>query len=237
MFGKNPVMKRDQGNGWRLKVVSIWPTIQGEGPYAGTPAIFIRLHGCNLRCWFCDTEFSNPADPIYTVEFIIAHVGDIMKEHPGIRTVVLTGGEPVRQTLDKLIMGLLNAYPISVHIETAGTLWQDVLRNPRVKVVVSPKTPSVHPNIAEVAAAYKYIISHGEIDPRDGLPGTSTQLKGKIEHIARPPASLPLNQIFLSPCDEYNDERNALNRKIVVDMAMRFGYRAGVQLHKILKVD
>ena len=40
-----------------VKINDIFYTIQGEGSYAGTPAIFIRLSDCNLACNFCDTEF------------------------------------------------------------------------------------------------------------------------------------------------------------------------------------
>ncbi|MFO1130065.1 MAG: 7-carboxy-7-deazaguanine synthase QueE [Rickettsiales bacterium] len=55
MFGKNKILGIDNSNS--LGVVNIFNTIQGEGPYAGMPAIFIRLGGCNLACSFCDTEF------------------------------------------------------------------------------------------------------------------------------------------------------------------------------------
>lgn len=53
MFGKNPLRSPDQGPGRDLAVQSIFYTIQGEGPYAGMPAVFIRLAGCNLACTFC----------------------------------------------------------------------------------------------------------------------------------------------------------------------------------------
>ena len=44
--------------GLSLQVNSIFYTIQGEGPFAGRPAIFIRLAGCNLQCPGCDTEYT-----------------------------------------------------------------------------------------------------------------------------------------------------------------------------------
>ncbi|HEY6020017.1 MAG TPA: 7-carboxy-7-deazaguanine synthase QueE, partial [Candidatus Paceibacterota bacterium] len=58
MFGQNPVspIRHDKES---FLVKDIFYTIQGEGPYAGRPAVFVRLGGCNLRCAFCDTDFSN----------------------------------------------------------------------------------------------------------------------------------------------------------------------------------
>ena len=40
-----------------MRVNEIFHSIQGEGRYTGTPAVFLRFAGCNLNCWFCDTEF------------------------------------------------------------------------------------------------------------------------------------------------------------------------------------
>lgn len=53
MFGTNPNRKADYGNGLTLWVQEAFYTIQGEGPFTGEPAVFIRLGGCNLSCHFC----------------------------------------------------------------------------------------------------------------------------------------------------------------------------------------
>lgn len=53
MHGTNPVYKPRQTNGLVMDVHEVFETVQGEGPYAGVPALFIRLSHCNLRCWFC----------------------------------------------------------------------------------------------------------------------------------------------------------------------------------------
>ena len=57
MFGKNPKRAPEMTDGQSLAVVEIFPTLQGEGPFVGQPAVFVRLGGCNLTCNFCDTEF------------------------------------------------------------------------------------------------------------------------------------------------------------------------------------
>lgn len=59
MLGQNPIRPPITGDGTQLFVQSIFPTIQGEGPAAGIPSVFIRLGGCNLACSFCDTEFES----------------------------------------------------------------------------------------------------------------------------------------------------------------------------------
>ena len=59
MHGTNPIRPPVTGDGAMLEVQHIFPTLQGEGPYAGVPAVFIRLGGCNLACTFCDTEFES----------------------------------------------------------------------------------------------------------------------------------------------------------------------------------
>lgn len=59
MFGNNKISNIVPKGGDFLEVVKIFHTLQGEGPFAGTPAIFVRLGGCNLQCKFCDTEFDH----------------------------------------------------------------------------------------------------------------------------------------------------------------------------------
>ena len=52
MFGNNPIRSKSNESK-ALEVTSIFYTIQGEGPFGGCPALFIRLAGCNLACTFC----------------------------------------------------------------------------------------------------------------------------------------------------------------------------------------
>ena len=41
-----------------LGLAEIFYSVQGEGTWTGTPAVFVRLAGCNLACTFCDTDYS-----------------------------------------------------------------------------------------------------------------------------------------------------------------------------------
>lgn len=229
MFGENPVAPIiNTYDGHFLKVVKPgpWATIQGEGPYAGYPATFIRLHGCNLRCTFCDTQFSNPDDPTISVDDLVeAAVANKFK------LVVITGGEPFRQNIFPLCVKLSSAGHV-VQIETAGTLWLDGIQTV-AKIVVSPKTPHIHPKIKRNAMAFKYVISADDLHDTF-LPVTATQPGGHHGVLAAPRNEAP---VYLSPMDQYDPEKNARNHKLVAELALRYNLYAGIQLHKYLFVD
>ncbi len=233
MRGDNPVMKSEiDGDGLSLRVVDGKPffTIQGEGPYSGRPAVFLRLHGCPLRCFFCDTEFSRPTDPRLDLEVIVKMIQEIAPDH--CRLLVVTGGEPVRQNLAQLVwsMSLLGWI---IQIETSGILWQDCLLD--TVIVCSPKTPVIQPKIWDNAHAFKYVIRAGEVSIEDGLPFTNTQIEGgKKERLARPRPGAP---VYLSPMDEgHGLPENWLNLMQVADSAKKYGYTAGLQVHKYLEL-
>lgn len=233
MFGQNPVAKSEiEGDGYSLHVVNGSPfyTIQGEGPFAGHPAVFLRLHGCPLRCFFCDTNFSNPADLRRATTDIVNDIQAIRNQHPHCNLLVITGGEPVRQNLEPLVTMLL---PLSwdIQVETAGILWQPILEE--VYVVVSPKTPAIDRRIAQTAHAFKYVVQAGH-SYEDGLPLTNTQIQdGRQIKLARPwDFGADSVTIYLSPMDEGDEEKNRLNRQEVGRLAMAYGYKAGLQLHK-----
>ena len=92
---------------------------------------------------------------------------------------------------------------------------------------MSPKTPKIDPRVYDHAFAFKYVIRAGEVGD-DGLPVRSTQIPGDNAVLARPRPGVP---VYLSPCDEFDEERNQANRRAVAESALKHGYRAGVQLH------
>jgi len=234
MFGQNPVRKQQKGDGQRLWVQEVFPTIQGEGPMMGRPAIFIRLAGCNLRCWFCDTDFeSSTWQP--TLEDLMGAVS-IAGECVRTNLIVITGGEPLRQNILPLCERLYSGGFV-IQIETAGTLWIDGIEQ-YTNIVVSPKTGKVHPKIEEYAHAWKYIIRDGEYSiGGDGLPLRSTQIQDKHLALARPPVDIQRRDIFLQPMDERDEKQNQKNREAVARIAMEHGYRVSLQMHKQLGVE
>jgi len=250
MFGTNPIRDNEiLSDGLTLAVQDIFYTIQGEGPFSGEPAVFIRLAGCNLACVFCDTDFESKIDNRMTIEQIVAQVAEM--PHPEL--VVLTGGEPLRQRLDPLLEALLRTNRVdTVQIETAGTLWQPKITHHTlsrggcdayVVVVCSPKTPKVAPWIAANCTHFKYIIEAGRQGP-DGLPAFGSQPSNSMlaQTLFRPPASAQTT-IWVSPCDVgvdhafsglSNNELNKMNVAAAVDAAMTHGYRLSLQTHKLL---
>ena len=71
-----------------MRINEIFYSIQGEGHFAGTPAVFVRFSGCNLACVFCDTKHQSFTE--MTEDEIIAKVSQYPTHH-----VVITGGEPM----------------------------------------------------------------------------------------------------------------------------------------------
>lgn len=94
-------------------VNEIFYSLQGEGYFTGTPAVFLRLSGCNLRCGFCDTDHSasTPMEIDTLVNALLCHPA---------RHLVITGGEPSLQ-VDRLLIEVLHDAGFYVQIETNGT--------------------------------------------------------------------------------------------------------------------
>jgi len=235
MFGKNIIVKKQKEKDYNgtIGIVEIFETLQGEGPFSGTPAVFIRTKDCSLACSFCDTNFSEGENMwIYD---IIDEVGRIaLPNHNGKRLVVITGGEPlIWFGITDLIDSLLDK-GYAVQIETCGAIYNSELPwlNAFFFVVCSPKTPKLNANIEMNADAFKYIITDGEVSEEDGLPNKSTQIKGKDCILARPPESVP---VYLTPCDPHEDDAAyKANTDQAIDSCKKFGYTLNLQLHKVV---
>lgn len=239
----------DPDNGETLRVHSIFgPTIQGEGPLCGHPAIFVRLAGCNLQCPQCDTEYTGPeADLLQNgmgvrrmqVQDILARVRE---KHTGPILVVISGGEPFRQNITSLALALLDE-DYQVQVETNGTLppptgfpvkgsFHDAFG---AVIVCSPKAGKVHPKTAAVANAFKYVLSHDSVDS-DGLPILALNHTAK-PRVARPPAGWPVGAIYLQPADVQDPEINKKNVDAVVQSCLKHGYTLQLQVHKLLNLE
>lgn len=95
------------------KINEIFYSLQGEGYHTGTPAVFVRFSGCNLKCSFCDTRHEDGV--MMDDEAIVAEV----QKYPAVM-VVLTGGEP-SLWIDRELVELLHRAGKYVCIETNGT--------------------------------------------------------------------------------------------------------------------
>ena len=117
----------------KIKVSEIFTSFQGEGPYVGTPATFLRLYGCNLECEWCDTDIST-----YEIVSVddVAEIILTQMEFNNIKTLIITGGEPTLQMEE--IKRLIKELPedIKIQMETNGSLFEYI---PEIEYVISPK--------------------------------------------------------------------------------------------------
>lgn len=103
----------------KFRVVEIFKSIDGEGDTAGLPATFIRLHGCNLDCSYCDSKYAMEPDN-YTL-MSSKEICDVVQSFH-IDRVTLTGGEPLIHNNIIELIGDLQAQGITVNVETNGSI-------------------------------------------------------------------------------------------------------------------
>jgi len=121
-----------------MHITEIYKSLQGESTYAGLPCVFVRLTGCNLRCLWCDSEYTFQGGRKMTIEEVCDEVSRL-NPNPGL--VEITGGEPMLQERELLpIMRLLLADGHKILLETSG---ERPLENvpPEVIKIVDVKCP------------------------------------------------------------------------------------------------
>lgn len=119
-----------------MRITEIYRSIQGESSYAGLPCVFVRTTGCDLRCSWCDSEFTFAGGTRMTIEEVLAEV-----EKYDCRLVELTGGEPLLQPDIYELARRLADGGHTVLIETGGH--RDISRlDPRVIRIMDLKCPA-----------------------------------------------------------------------------------------------
>lgn len=134
-----------------LLVTGIFRTIQGEGPFAGEPCVFLRLAGCNLGakvdCPWCDTQFAYDAGTPMTLTGVREAIADMLD---GATLVVVTGGEPLLQWPPvKALISSMHDLSLYWQFETNGLLLkgdivEEAITDPSISFVISPKIPAGH---------------------------------------------------------------------------------------------
>ncbi|MDR1327800.1 MAG: 7-carboxy-7-deazaguanine synthase QueE, partial [Heliobacteriaceae bacterium] len=104
----------------KTKIKEIFASVQGEGPYVGVKQLFIRFCGCNLKCSYCDTDFSDGEE--FSPESLAARVKefDHLSPHLPLNSISLTGGEPLLQT--EFLKKFLPLTGKKIYLETNATL-------------------------------------------------------------------------------------------------------------------
>jgi len=244
-------------HGWDILVVtSVFRTFQGEGPFGGYPAVFVRLAGCNIGakedCPWCDTRFNIDEGTAYTFSRLTDVITPLLGPN---RLIVVTGGEPLLQ-YDKLCAfithvnnqrRLYNGDPLLWQIETNGLLlrpeMEKFFRQQNVHCVISPKIPHNRVGYRETplwwqymvgCASLKYVVSADRDSPYHlpALDASSTRLPVFVSGMAVYRRTLNTGEVASIWDDTLIDrEATAANYMHAASVAMRLGYRVSYQTH------
>lgn len=192
-----------------MKINEIFYSLQGEGHWTGTPAVFVRFSGCNLRCPFCDTQHQSGRE--MTEDEIVAEV----QKYPA-SWVILTGGEPSLFITASLIDKIHKQARKRVAVETNGT-------HP---IAGFPDWVTCSPKDLYCDNAEPVLKSCDEL--KVVFDGREPSTYPKIYAHAR----------FLQPCDTGDAEKNAQIAQKAVEFALKHpAWRLSLQAHKILKIQ
>jgi 7-carboxy-7-deazaguanine synthase len=217
-----------------LKISEIFYSIQGEGSLVGTPSVFVRTSGCNLRCTWCDTPYTswNPEGDDLSLDEIEEAVIRFRASH-----VVVTGGEPMIAPQIEELTGRLHAAGLHITIETAGTIFLSLDCN---LMSISPKLSNSTPHerdggkwaaqherlrfqpdvIRRLISAYPFQLKFVVSSPRD---------LAEIE-VVRETCKAPVSSIILMP--EGIDPETLRERGVwLAEICKEKGYRLSPRLH------
>jgi 7-carboxy-7-deazaguanine synthase len=217
-------------------VNEVFQSLQGEARFTGTPAVFLRLQGCDVGCPWCDTKHTWPVDeanrisadellaktkdaPTYS-PLSATQIAALIRERFKAEHVVITGGEPCAYDLEPLCAAL-NRMDIVVQVETSGSRpirvsWQTwVTVSPKVNM---PGADGALPEALERANEIKFPVGR----PRD--------VEYALKHLA-PVARRRAIPLWLQPLSA-SDKATAL----CIEAATEHGWRVSLQTHKFIGV-
>lgn len=192
----------------KYRVNDIFYSLQGEGRNTGRAAVFVRFSGCNLKCPFCDTDFSTYDE--MTAEEIVAATKKLVPEHDSQSVLcVLTGGEPTLQVDEPLIDALHEAYD-EVAMESNGT--NEPPRN-LDWLTVSPKEKVIVRKCNELKCIFD-------------------------EQTVVDDLGIDADYYYLQPCDTGDAERNAqIMARCIAYIEQHPQWRLSLQTHKIINIQ
>lgn len=192
-----------------LKVKEIFYSLQGEGGRQGEASIFIRLSGCNLKCDFCDTDFSGGE------MMELPQILSVIRKFP-CRWIIWTGGEPALQ----LTGGALAFFKHEGYFQAIESNGHFPLPDLLDYTVVSPKgnpdyAKAINPQVDEVRLPVK---------KGDAIPVLERLPKAK--------------SYFLSPVFTDDAVMTKENTDYCVDQIKQLtGWRLSLQIHKLINIE
>lgn len=235
MFGTNEIVGKSyfKDAGTNLYVTSCFWTIQGEGPYMGKPAFFIRMAKCNFICSMCDSYFDSGTwfetdaliDKMIDLSLLVGDDGQAPSYiAQGDFIIVLTGGEPMLQSsalsvfVDRLKHILPQWRNTIVQMETNGVFYDKELYN-RIDVVVSPKVSEkiqryIKPSkqVLDECVALKFVISADENSPYHTIPEWADEYRHKT-------FVSPMNMYSAQPIKTKDDD---IDKRSTIDEVISF---------------
>lgn len=205
----------------------IFYSLQGEGSRCGTPAVFLRLAGCNLHCSWCDTRYSWAPGCELAVDEVAARLLSY-----GCPSIVITGGEPLLQAVE--LERLLSRLPADfyIEVETNGTLAPTAALAGRVNQWnVSPKL-SHSGNSAQRALCPAALAAFVET----GRAWFKFVVQSESDWATIAGLGLPQQRIILMPCATTRAELTAA-RPAVAALCLQHRVRLGDRLHITLWND
>lgn len=185
-----------------LRISELYASLQGEGLLVGTPSVFVRVSGCNLRCVFCDTPYASwePEGERRSVEAIAR---DVLALEP--RHVVLTGGEPMIFPEIVELCRQLHEAGRHITIETAGTRTQPIVCD---LMSISPKLSNSDPD-EQLAGVW----AKKHRDRRENLPVVRELMRSypyQLKFVVGQPSDLPEVLDYLDRLGDASPERTLM---------------------------
>ncbi len=219
-----------------MQITEIYKSIQGESTHAGLPCVFVRLTGCNLRCSWCDSEYTFTGGQRRTLEEVAAEVERLS---PGGGLVEITGGEPLLQEREvvSLMQRLLDA-DYTVLLETSGE--RPLERVPRrVIKIVDVKCPNSGEPDTFRMENLEELNAHDEVK---FVLSDRADYEFARDFVKRHSLDRQVNAVLFSPAfsKQANGARDAscclLDPRELADWMLADGVRArlGLQIHKFI---
>jgi 7-carboxy-7-deazaguanine synthase len=225
----------------KMNISEIFVSIQGEGRYVGHPSIFIRTSGCNLRCRWgtsgCDTPYTSwfPESNPMTIESILTRIAELKSQHPHIKEIVVTGGEPLLQQHLHVLIDELKHLHFFLTVETNGTIRKPLKID---FVSISPKLKSSVP----VGSEYEEMHEKSRCN-KDAISYWMKHYSHQLKFVVNEQADeceiedmlteLGINapdHVFVMPQGVTREELS-VNSRLCVDICLRHGWKFSPRAH------
>jgi 7-carboxy-7-deazaguanine synthase len=246
----------------KLLVSSVFKTIQGEGPYAGHPSVFLRLAGCNIGakqdCGFCDTKFDFDKGKVRNYVDLAHEL--VVSSRENSHLIVITGGEPMLQ--EKALYNLIAyaeayySYRLEYQVETngyfvSGDSFSGLSHKPYI--VISPKAIGSKSKYGKFKSGWveydgkkclKYVLTEDKNSPYNKVPddhlkaARENKIPLYVSGMAVYKKSYPDGRTSsIWNADEIDQEQTAKNYRYCAQYAMDNGLLVSLQTHLFLGVE